>query len=216
MYREMLRQKWEEEEEAAMNQPIHYSNVQYDGMTRNATLLYIATVLGNYFYIRLLRKRLGCGLWFINKCFCVWWLLLGKGGGERGDDNCYLKCVDCSWWAKKANCYLKSNWNFDFYFACRNKNPWCGILSVCQRRRIPKGATGGTEGHERQGEELLSVCPAKYLPTLGTHTHMLLLWNFPCCITVNIPVHTVCQVFPCTSIFRYVRESIKVVKNAIA
>ncbi|XP_022291209.2 coiled-coil domain-containing protein 174-like isoform X2 [Crassostrea virginica] len=30
MYREMLRQKWEEEEEAAMNQPIHYSNVQYD------------------------------------------------------------------------------------------------------------------------------------------------------------------------------------------
>ena len=43
MYREMLRQKWEEEAEAAMNQPIHYSNVQYDGMTRNATLLYIAT-----------------------------------------------------------------------------------------------------------------------------------------------------------------------------
>ena len=31
--------------------------------------------------------------------------------------------------------------------------------------------------------------------TLGTHTHVLLLWNFPCCITVNIPVHTVCQFF---------------------
>ncbi|XP_061193538.1 coiled-coil domain-containing protein 174-like [Saccostrea echinata] len=30
MYKEMLRQKWEEEELAAMNQPIHYSNVQYD------------------------------------------------------------------------------------------------------------------------------------------------------------------------------------------
>ena len=132
--------------------------------------LFYILQLGNYFYIRLLRKRLGCGLWFINKCFCVWWLLLGKGGGERGDDNCYLKCVDCSWWAKKANCYLKSNWNFDFYLACRNKNPWCGILSICQRRRIPKGATGGTEGHERQGEELLSVQPNFSYNPRNTHT----------------------------------------------
>jgi hypothetical protein len=33
MYKEMLRQKWEEEENAAMDQPIHYSNVQYDGKT---------------------------------------------------------------------------------------------------------------------------------------------------------------------------------------
>lgn len=31
MHKEMLRQKWEEEELAAMNQPIHYANVQYDG-----------------------------------------------------------------------------------------------------------------------------------------------------------------------------------------
>ena len=31
MRREMLRQKWEEEERAAMNQPLHYANVQYDG-----------------------------------------------------------------------------------------------------------------------------------------------------------------------------------------
>ncbi|KAK3097850.1 hypothetical protein FSP39_013820, partial [Pinctada imbricata] len=30
MRREMLRQKWEEEERAAMNQPIHYANVQFD------------------------------------------------------------------------------------------------------------------------------------------------------------------------------------------
>lgn len=31
IHKEMLRQKWEEEELAAMNQPIHYANVQYDG-----------------------------------------------------------------------------------------------------------------------------------------------------------------------------------------
>lgn len=30
MHKEMLRQKWEQEELAAMNQPIHYANVQYD------------------------------------------------------------------------------------------------------------------------------------------------------------------------------------------
>lgn len=31
MYKEMLRQKWEEEELAVMNQFIYYANVQYDG-----------------------------------------------------------------------------------------------------------------------------------------------------------------------------------------
>jgi hypothetical protein len=31
MRKEMLRQKWEKEELEAMNGPIHYSNVRYDG-----------------------------------------------------------------------------------------------------------------------------------------------------------------------------------------
>ena len=31
MKRELLRQKWEKEEQESRNQPIHYSNVRYDG-----------------------------------------------------------------------------------------------------------------------------------------------------------------------------------------
>lgn len=41
MHKEMLRQKWEEEELAAMNQPIHYANVQYDGKMEVDSAFYL-------------------------------------------------------------------------------------------------------------------------------------------------------------------------------
>lgn len=41
MHKEMLRQKWEEEELAAMNQPIHYANVQYDGKMEVDSAVYL-------------------------------------------------------------------------------------------------------------------------------------------------------------------------------
>ena len=44
MRKEMLRQKWEKEELEAMNGPIHYSNVRYDGKPL-VSLLYPAANL---------------------------------------------------------------------------------------------------------------------------------------------------------------------------
>lgn len=162
MHKEMLRQKWEEEELAAMNQPIHYANVQYDGKMEVDSAVYLFS-----------KHFLFCISW-ISYCNSLNWSTFYFyryvfNSFTQQSNISFIQVLTSSLLelhqrkqicvhafhlprTERNNGALVDLIHINFFEWYRNKDPWCRILSVCQRWRVKERTTGYFERYQRQGE----------------------------------------------------------------